>query len=330
MTDLHIHPHFNYEEAAHAAAEYISSLDNLPAEIAFLTEEIKEKDIRITQLLNRIGSRHSGLTRQLKNPTPSSATFPLPLPLGAPIPVDHLSTKDAQNLGKIQTEWGKIEALQEEKVALAERMERIINRARERGRMEWIRVGGKDLDSLEDEDDKVGLGELGNSEVLLPPSGLGSGSDIRPQKKRKIHALPLPLPSSSYTTPIIHPPANSMPPPSIPHRPSMSARSTTRRHERHTSALSDIDMDDGNGGEGDGETETDDRLYCFCQQKSYGEMIGCDNDKCKYEWFHIKCVNVHTPVPDTWYCPDCVQKLGLSSSDGTVAGGQKEKKGRRR
>lgn len=33
-----------------------------------------------------------------------------------------------------------------------------------------------------------------------------------------------------------------------------------------------------------GDGEADDTLYCICQQKSYGEMIGCDNDKCEYEW----------------------------------------------
>lgn len=71
MTTLHVHPHFNPEEAAHAAAEYLASgfrslprlicrlavtnhlgLDNLQAEIQFLTDEIKEKDIRITSQCN--------------------------------------------------------------------------------------------------------------------------------------------------------------------------------------------------------------------------------------------------------------------------------------
>jgi hypothetical protein len=40
-------------------------------------------------------------------------------------------------------------------------------------------------------------------------------------------------------------------------------------------------VDEG-AGEGDG--EVDDTLYCTCQRKSYGEMIGCDNDDCQFEW----------------------------------------------
>jgi chromatin modification-related protein YNG2 len=48
--------------------------------------------------------------------------------------VEHLTLKDQQAIGKIIAEWGKVEALQEEKIKLAERLERIVNRAKERGR----------------------------------------------------------------------------------------------------------------------------------------------------------------------------------------------------
>ena len=62
-------------------------------------------------------------------------------------------------------------------------MERIVNRARERGKAEWKKVGGMDLDELESEQGKVGMfGEMGNAEVLLPPGGLGSGTDGRVYK----------------------------------------------------------------------------------------------------------------------------------------------------
>lgn len=27
--------------------------------------------------------------------------------------------------------------------------------------------------------------------------------------------------------------------------------------------------------------------YCTCQRQSYGEMIGCDNDDCEYEWVSL-------------------------------------------
>lgn len=44
---------------------------------------------------------------------------------------------------------------------------------------------------------------------------------------------------------------------------------------------------------GGGKDDDEDPLYCYCQQPSYGEMIGCDaNEACPYEWFHLDCVGL--------------------------------------
>ena len=32
--------------------------------------------------------------------------------------------------------------------------------------------------------------------------------------------------------------------------------------------------------------------YCYCNDVSYGEMVGCDGDSCPMEWFHLKCVGL--------------------------------------
>lgn len=63
------------------------------------------------------------------------------------------------------------------------------------------------------------------------------------------------------------------------------------------------------GLEGEEADEKDETLYCFCQKVSYGEMIGCDNDDCKYEWFHLDCVGLCKPLPQVWYCSDCQQRM---------------------
>jgi chromatin modification-related protein YNG2 len=36
-------------------------------------------------------------------------------------------------------------------------------------------------------------------------------------------------------------------------------------------------------------------------------MIGCDNDSCPYEWFHLSCVGLTAPPPEsaTWLCRNC-------------------------
>lgn len=46
--------------------------------------------------------------------------------------------------------------------------------------------------------------------------------------------------------------------------------------------------------------------YCYCNQVSFGEMVGCDNPECSIEWFHYPCVGLAAPPPGKWFCPDCV------------------------
>ncbi|MBE7181416.1 MAG: hypothetical protein INR71_09455, partial [Terriglobus roseus] len=58
----------------------------------------------------------------------------------------------------------------------------------------------------------------------------------------------------------------------------------------------DVDME---------EEDSDDTKYCTCQRVSFGNMICCDNDNCRYQWFHWQCVGLeHEPEGD-WLCPDC-------------------------
>lgn len=54
--------------------------------------------------------------------------------------------------------------------------------------------------------------------------------------------------------------------------------------------------------------EEDDQLYCFCQTVSFGEMVACDNNDCKYQWFHYGCIGLNEPPKGIWYCPDCRKK----------------------
>ncbi|VDK50052.1 unnamed protein product [Anisakis simplex] len=50
---------------------------------------------------------------------------------------------------------------------------------------------------------------------------------------------------------------------------------------------------------------TDEPTYCLCEQISFGEMIGCDNEKCLVEWFHFECVQLKVKPKGKWYCPLC-------------------------
>lgn len=179
-------------------------------------------------------------------------------------------------MAKIQAEWVKIETLQDEKIKLAERLERIVGRAKERAKTEWQRVGGIDIDDL---DNDVKLGDLGSADVLLPTGGLGSGSHKRRNKPTPLVSS---ISSSSLNALARGQSPMSMPPPPAPRSGSMGRSRKARDH-----SASEFDPE-AEMETADAEVEPDDALYCFCQQKSYGEMIGCDNDKCQYEWVSLE------------------------------------------
>ncbi|KDQ12337.1 hypothetical protein BOTBODRAFT_189327 [Botryobasidium botryosum FD-172 SS1] len=50
--------------------------------------------------------------------------------------------------------------------------------------------------------------------------------------------------------------------------------------------------------------------YCFCNQVSYGEMIGCDYEDCDREWFHCGCVGLTAAPRGKWFCRVCEEILG--------------------
>ncbi|KAK8854724.1 hypothetical protein IAR55_003463 [Kwoniella newhampshirensis] len=59
--------------------------------------------------------------------------------------------------------------------------------------------------------------------------------------------------------------------------------------------------------------------YCYCHQVSYGEMIGCENEECPYEWFHLSCVGLQASPTGKWWCEVCRPRIGLAKGGaGTI------------
>jgi hypothetical protein len=48
--------------------------------------------------------------------------------------------------------------------------------------------------------------------------------------------------------------------------------------------------------------------YCKCAYDEVSQMIGCDGDDCKIEWFHFECVGILMAPKGKWYCPECKPK----------------------
>lgn len=82
----------------------------------------------------------------------------------------------------------------------------------------------------------------------------------------------------------------------------------------------EVDEDEDDDEDDD---EADEKRYCICGGVSFGEMVGCDNDNCDREWFHLECVGL-TKAPaanEKWYCMDCKRKGFGGGVTGGGAGG---------
>lgn len=56
------------------------------------------------------------------------------------------------------------------------------------------------------------------------------------------------------------------------------------------------------------------RLYCYCNYLHYGDMVKCENDKCKREWFHFNCAGLREIPNEKWYCSQqCLDEDSLQN-----------------
>lgn len=83
-----------------------------------------------------------------------------------------------------------------------------------------------------------------------------------------------------------------------------------KKQQKQQPVQDDADGDMGEDEDMEDDEGEDDKRYCYCNQRSYGEMVACENDDCLYQWFHTGCLNMKK-VPDEdedWYCPTCREK----------------------
>ena len=53
----------------------------------------------------------------------------------------------------------------------------------------------------------------------------------------------------------------------------------------------------------------DSKEFCYCKGGEHGQMVGCDDEQCIYQWFHLECLKLKAfPKSKTWYSPDCQKR----------------------
>ncbi|KII94649.1 hypothetical protein PLICRDRAFT_33459 [Plicaturopsis crispa FD-325 SS-3] len=301
----------NLEEAAVVAADYISSLDSLPSEVQHLLNEIRIKDTATQELEQEIRKEQSRYIRHSLRSASTAAALP---------------AKDTDLPASIAQRYTRIHTLADEKIALAERVAMLIQRAKNRLDHDLQRIHVLQGDAPADAPPLAAFGgghanpalkitESLRNAIQPTPSPVPDTRQASPaaahhagpvQKKRKLTAATT---NASIKLPS---PAPVAPAPSL-HGTTQRSRLSQQVHPpRATPSDADAegedDMDEGADGEEGGDQE-DKEIYCFCQKLSYGEMIACDNQDCPYQWFHLPCVNLKAgvPLPEVFFCAECIR-----------------------
>ena len=55
----------------------------------------------------------------------------------------------------------------------------------------------------------------------------------------------------------------------------------------------------------DSQSQSSPSQYCVCNEPFNGDMIACDGESCKVEWFHFRCVGMKAAPKGRWFCDEC-------------------------
>ena len=46
--------------------------------------------------------------------------------------------------------------------------------------------------------------------------------------------------------------------------------------------------------------------YCYCGgPEDAGDMLACDHEECKLQWYHLHCLKIKRVPKGKWFCPEC-------------------------
>ncbi|KAI8593308.1 hypothetical protein BDZ88DRAFT_448279 [Geranomyces variabilis] len=334
--------------------DYMATIASFPSDLQQTLNELRSKDEEYVALRSEIERTQTDFYGKLEDIVRAqvrpgrSGAFPSHLPgvlvgtppafSGARSSSASAATRDAETKQRellrdfpgqldlyqqINADFGRCQALADDKVRIAERSKELIDR--------YLRRLSEDLDRISPAFDDEPAGSASASPALSTPISRIRESRMTPSSYRSsaLRAKHPDLaeydPSESRLSALKrksitpkrlikrktfgdlaarnsaasnghHPAATGYPPPSAMSTP-MSHASTQPASPRMRAASPDT---------------TDDLLYCLCQQVSFGEMIACDNPQCPHEWFHLGCVGLAGPPAGAWMCPTCVQTGALT------------------
>lgn len=255
--------------------DIVVELDEIPAELHQLFDQLKEKETVFAEISNTILQKQRTLRKYSKTPS---------------VP----GSQETRIQESILQSYDKAEALGKEKIELTQRILELLDKninkidnELSKSRPEWcdivheIQIKGQEslyfLKDIDIEHDK-----------RVPESLVHRNAAGRFSRKReyspKSTMVKIPILSQDEKQPKV----------------SFQRRGRKSRIRDRSNSIQ-------SGRSEPEEAETvDDKPYCYCHEASYGNMIGCDNKNCAIEWFHYECVGLQE-APDKWFCKECSQ-----------------------
>ncbi|KAG4303358.1 hypothetical protein PCK1_000322 [Pneumocystis canis] len=99
------------EDVAFILSEYLSTLDNLPSEIAHIYDELKSKELKFQKIHRRICTRDNSIHKHIRS-------------YGSLV----INPKEAQYIPKIQADFTYAIKIQEEKLSLSQKSLELLQR----------------------------------------------------------------------------------------------------------------------------------------------------------------------------------------------------------
>lgn len=251
--------------------KYTQDISNLPLEIKYIFEEIRNKDVQLMEAKRRCQTKDGQLHKFIKQNSTMSK-----------------HPKETQIYTKIEEDMEFIVKIQKEKILLANTALFLVSKHLFNFETDITRLERDDLlPPVENVMDIEGELDYGTNDLSEMAS-----------------ATPTPRPHSSTPT------ADIVLLRKAQKRKAMM-RAGIRPNKRIRSDDDDDDIESVGRQDGPGGDDADNTLYCLCQRVSFGEMIACDNDDCRFEWFHWSCVGITATPKDNevWYCPDCAPRM---------------------
>jgi len=273
-------------DASYALSDYIQTLDNLPAELQHIYEELSTKERQFLKYKREKDAREANIFRHIRQ---NGAHVANPF-------------EDKYN-GQIEEIFAKMAQIQEEKCILADKAKELMDRHVNRLNLEIKRLEEDGqiipLPSANPPPDTNGSSTPnGTPSAFVPAVAQPQIVTVAPP------AIRAPLPQRlASTTGLLIPSLNSnlnTPTPSSTARTGQKRKATTAF--RRDSSVDEMAADE------------DSQVYCFCQQVSFGEMVACDNESCEREWFHLPCVGLQSPPQGKWFCDECIVKMGAQKA----------------